>query len=118
MFDLINTLETQYIPVLQYHMILISMHNCMWWCTCMLMCRIHVCMKVHLLMCRDQWSPISLNHSLLYCLTQNFSLNLELTDVTRLSDQCAPGILLPLPQLSAGVQGPATPPTFVWVLGT
>lgn len=84
----------------------------------MFMCRTHACMKVHLLMCRDQWSPICLNHSLLYCLAQNFSLNLELTDLTRLSDQCAPGILFPLPQLSAGVQGLATPPAFMWVLRT
>lgn len=107
MFNLINTLETQYIPVLQYYMILV-MYNCVWWCTCMLMCRIHACMKVHLLMCRDQWSPIFLNHSLLYCLAQNFSLNPELTDLPRLSDQCTPGILFPLPQLSAGGQGLAT----------
>lgn len=84
----------------------------------MLMCRIHACMKVHFLMCRDQRSPIFLNHSLLYCLAQNFSLNLELTDLTRLSDQCAPRILLPLPQLSAGVQELATPPAFMWVLKT
>lgn len=79
---------------------------------CMLMCHVHACMKVHLLMCRDQLSPIFLNNSLLYCLAQDFSLNLELTDVMRLSDQCAPGILFPLPPAQCWSTGTCHPTSF------